>query len=231
MTKVWKVQGAGGTNPLKAKRKVKTNLKTCGVADAQIAKAEKKPEFVKNCMKKLNLAMALAKTNSKSMKTTPNKPEDNRYTLDRWELYLNCCATYHAFFAKEFLQNVKNGDTTLTYSCNTGITITNTRGWWGEFQAWLNEQGIANLLSISMVKATGYIVSSHTRKDWVVFTTKGKNIVFKRDTGVTKGMLYINLRTNKSGLAMIEMVRKNFGSYAKKKIGKAKLSCTVQSMI
>ena len=31
VTKVWKVHGVGGTNPLKTKRKVKPNLKTCDV--------------------------------------------------------------------------------------------------------------------------------------------------------------------------------------------------------
>ena len=82
-----------------------------------------------------------------------------------------------------------------------------------------------------MLEKAGYIVASHTKKDWVVFTPKGKKIVFKRDTGVCKGMPYIDLRTNKAGLAMINTVRKNFESYAKKEIEKAKLSRNVQSKI
>ena len=81
-----------------------------------------------------------------------------------------------------------------------------------------------------MLEKAGYIVASHTKKDWVVFTPKGKKIVFKRDTGVCKGMPYIDLRTYKAGLAMINTVRKNFESYAKKEIEKSKLSCTVQSI-
>ena len=44
-------------------------------------------------------------------------------------------------------------------------------------------------------------------------------------------MLYIDLRNNKAGLAMIETLRKNFESYAKKDIEKDKLPCIVQSMI
>jgi hypothetical protein len=44
-------------------------------------------------------------------------------------------------------------------------------------------------------------------------------------------MPYIDLRTKKVVLAMIETVRKNFESYAKKEIEKAKLSRNVQSMI
>ena len=141
--------------------------------------------------------------------------------MARLILDLASCVTYHSFFAREFLRNIEEGNTTLTGSCNAGTTVTNTRGWWGEFQAWLNKQGIANLLSIPMLEASGYVVFSHTKKDWVVFTSKGKKIVFKRDTGVTKGMPYINLHTNKAGLVMIETVRKNFVSYAKKEIEKA----------
>ena len=44
-------------------------------------------------------------------------------------------------------------------------------------------------------------------------------------------MLYIDLHTTKAGLMMIKPINKNFESYAKKEIEKAKFSCTVQSMI
>ena len=212
----WKVQRVRGTNPLKVKKKIKNNSKSSDANHLCTIKMDGKPASIKSCMKNMTYLVALANAISRSAKTAFKKSEDNRYTLDRWKLYLDSCATYHYFFAKEFLWNIEEGDTTLTGSCNAGTTVTNTRGWWGEFQAWLNKQGIANLLSIPMLEAAGYVVSSHTKKDWVVFTPKGKKIVFKRDTGVTKGMLYIDLRTNKAGLAMINTVRKNVESYAKK---------------
>ena len=129
VTKVWKVLGVHDTNPFKAKKKVKTNLKLHDVEDAPIIKAEEKAVFVKNYTKNLHLVVALASANSKSVKAIPDKSEDNRYTLDRRELYLNSCATYHSFFTKEFLWSINNGDTTLTGSCNAGTTVTNT-GWW-----------------------------------------------------------------------------------------------------
>ena len=44
-------------------------------------------------------------------------------------------------------------------------------------------------------------------------------------------MAYIDLHTNKERLLMIETARKNVESYTKKDIEKAKLSCTVQSLI
>ena len=48
VTKVLKVQGVLGTNPFKAKRKAKTNHKTCDMANSPIIKAEEKPAFLKN---------------------------------------------------------------------------------------------------------------------------------------------------------------------------------------
>ena len=89
---------------------------------------DEKPAFVKNCMKHLDSAVALANASSRSAKVAPKKSIDVRYTLDRWKLYLDSCATYHSFIAKEFLRNIKYGDMTLTGSCNAGTTITNTRG-------------------------------------------------------------------------------------------------------
>ena len=82
---------------------------------------------------------------------------------------------------REFLDRVYPGKTAMNRSCNVGTVTTNTRGFYGEFKVWLNERGIANLLSIPMLENAMYIVSTHTKGDWVVTTPKGKKIVFKRD--------------------------------------------------
>ena len=98
-------------------------------------------------------------------------------------------------------------------------------------ETWLNEQGITSLLSVPVLESAGYIMLSHTKKNWVVFTPKVKKLIFKRHTRVCNGRPYIDLRTNKAGLAMIETIHTNFESNAKiKKSEKAKLSHTVQSM-
>ena len=49
---------------------------------------------------------------------------------------------------------------------------------------WLNDMGIPNLLSIPMLENSGCIVYTHTKKDWVVITPKGRTITFKCDLGV-----------------------------------------------
>ena len=89
------------------------------------------------------------------------------------------------------------GKTAMNVSCNAGTVSTNTRGWYGEFKVWLNERDIANLLSIPMLEDAGYILSTHTKGDWFVTNPKNRKIIFKRDTGVFKGMPYINLREHK----------------------------------
>ena len=62
------------------------------------------------------------------------------------------------------------------------------KGWYKNFQVWLNERGIMNLLSIPMLEEAGDKVSTHTDGDWKVTTPQGTVVVFKRNTGVCKGM-------------------------------------------
>ena len=100
----WKVQGVRGTNPLKAKGRTKTPIKSDDVAKPVTTKATEKPAFVKRCMANLNSVVALANASGRSAKVTVAKPEEARYTLDRWKLYLDSCATYNSIFAKEFLR-------------------------------------------------------------------------------------------------------------------------------
>ena len=78
------------------------------------------------------------------------------------------------------------------------------KGTYGDFQLWINKKGIANIISIPMLEASGYIVSTHTHTDWVVTTPEVKDITFKCYKGVCTGMSYIGLREQKEGLVMIE---------------------------
>ena len=118
------------TNPLKVKKKIKTTSKSSNAYYLNTVKVNKKPAFAKSCMQNINAAVALASANSRSANTAIKKFKYDRYTLDIWKLYLNSCTTYHSFFAKECLTNIKDGDTTSTDSCNVGSTVTNISGWW-----------------------------------------------------------------------------------------------------
>ena len=86
---------------------------------------------------------------------------------------MDSCASYHTFFVKEFLKNIQEGGATMTGRCNTDTTRTSKRGSYGDFKVWLNKKGIANLISIPMLEASGYIVSTHTKGEWKVVTPGG----------------------------------------------------------
>ena len=83
---------------------------------------------------------------------------------------------------------------------------------------WVDEQGMANLLLIPSLEADGYNISYNTKKEWVVTTSNRTRIKFKQDTGLCKGMPYIDMRNFKEGAIMIKTVRKNFENFTKKEI-------------
>ena len=155
----------------------------------------------------------------------------DRFTLDKRMCFLDSCATYHTFFVRDFLDRVYSGKTDMNGSCNTCTVTNTTRGWYGEFKVRLNKRGIYNLLSIPMLEDYGYIVSTHTKVDWVVTTPKSKNISSKGIQECARGVPYINLREHKEGISIIEIVRKKFWGATKREIEKAIQSCTVQMRI
>ena len=79
-------------------------------------------------------------------------------------------------------------------SCNTGTVSTSIKGWCGGFEVWPNKKGIANVFSIPMLAAVGYLVSTHTHGNWVVTSTKRKETIFKQDTGMCNRFSYIDLK-------------------------------------
>ena len=90
---------------------------------------------------------------------------------------------------------------------------------------------MANLLSILCLEADGYNISYNTKKEWAVTTPEGTRIKFKRDTGLCKGMPYIDMINFKEGAIVIKTVRKNLENCTKKEIEVAKLSRATQLMI
>ena len=116
----------------------------------------------------------------------------------------------------------------MSGSSNASTVLLEKKGWCKNFQVWLNERGIVSLLPTPMLEEARYKMSTHTDRDWEVTTLKGEVIVFKRDTGVCKGMPYIDLQDQKEGSAMIETVKKNLVGFIKREIKKADLSCVVQ---
>ena len=101
---------------------------------------------------------------------------------------------------------------------------------------WLDKHRIANLTSIPMLEADGCEVSTETKGDLVVQTPAGENIVFKRDTGICRGVPHIDLRERMDGFALIETIEGNIDKFLENRgsdeeIKRAMLSRTIQKQI
>ena len=100
-------------------------------------------------------------------------------TMDENKLYLDSTDTYHYMFRRWNLNNIRQVDRVLRGNCNAGVTTTSTKGHLCVFDMWLNESGIANLLSIPQLEADGFRVTCDTDTNWVVYTPQGHKIVFQ----------------------------------------------------
>ena len=77
---------------------------------------------------------------------------------------------------KEFLRDITEGSSTMSGSCNAGTVLLQKKGWYKNFQVWLNEKGIVNLLSIPMLEDVGCEVCAHTDRDWEVLRPKRRSL-------------------------------------------------------
>ena len=57
--------------------------------------------------KNTNAAVTLANDSSRSAKTKIETFKNDRYTLERWKLYLESCATYHPCFTKKIYTDTR----------------------------------------------------------------------------------------------------------------------------
>jgi hypothetical protein len=75
-----------------------------------------------------------------------------------------------------------------------------------------------------------------TKREYVVQTPAGENIMSKQDTGVCRGLPYINLCYHMGGFALIETIEDNIDTFldngdSDEKITKAMLFRIVQKQI
>ena len=101
-------------------KETKTTPKSDGKNHVPPIKVGKKPAFVKSYLNMMKtvihttpIGVAMANASDRSVNTAVKKSNDNRYIWNWWKLYLTSCATCHYFFAKEFLIDTQDGDTTL----------------------------------------------------------------------------------------------------------------------
>ena len=127
-------------------------------------------------------------------KHVPQKEQVAWFTLARWKLYLDICVAYHTAFVTWLLNNLEDSDTTLVGNFNDGVTSSSLKGYSGRFHIWVNDNGMAKLLSITCTKEEGCHSEYASDREWVVTTPQGVLIPLKMYTGLTKGMPYIDIR-------------------------------------
>eukprot|EP00804_Cyclotella_cryptica_P009344 CCRYP_009005-RD/>CCRYP_009005-RD protein AED:0.36 eAED:0.36 QI:20/0.12/0.11/1/0/0/9/0/1019 len=162
----------------------------------------------------------------------------DRMTCDRTKLYLDTCATNHTMFATERLEKIHKVGVKLRQHCNAGATTTGRMGYWKGIKFWVNESGIANLLSVPQLEKDGYELEYSTASGWLVHTPAGNTIHFSMDIGMCGGMPFIDLAADpttylsrRDGVAMIQTVRKNFEGYTRRQVKAAKQARDMQAMM
>ena len=84
--------------------------------------------------------------------------------------------------------NIYEGAGEMNGNCNAGNTRMNKRGYNGKLRVWLNENCIANLISIPKLEANGYVFRTDTKGEWQIVTPERETITFKRYKGMCVGM-------------------------------------------
>ena len=110
--------------------------------------------------------------------------------------------------------------TVLQGNYNAVVSTSYEKGLFGICDFCLNEQCIANLLSVPPHEKDGYVLDYITNCDWVVTTPEGKTIFFQKDVGMCNGIPYLDVRGNHNAFVMIQNFREKFGMFTEKQVEK-----------
>ena len=151
-------------------------------------------------------------------------------------VYLDSCATFNQMVDRQTLTNVYESDDHLVAHCNSGTTTTNLKGAFGKLDCWLNEDWIANLLSVPELKKLGYRITYDSVDGFTQVTPPGashdgpRTIRFHEDE---KGLPFIDIDRDAVVFSqtMVDTVRGNMEGFTKKEKIKAKLAYEARGMV
>ena len=82
-----------------------------------------------------------------------------KQSLNTNRFYLDICLIYIQFINAGLLTYVHESETFLYVHQNAGTTSMNMKGEYGSIDFWLNEEGIANIFSIPVLKNLGFYIT------------------------------------------------------------------------
>ena len=114
-----------------------------------------------------------------------NLQDQGKKSVDPNQIYLHNCSTSMQIVNPNLLTNVYQVNTCLYGHCNAGTSSTNRKGVYGKIDCWLNQQGIANIISISVFKKLKYDIK-YDRNDnfWIVYNYGVTVILLEDDQGL-----------------------------------------------
>jgi uncharacterized membrane protein YgcG len=144
-------------------------------------------------------------------------------------LLLDSCSTVNLIASKHMLRDIHMVPTTMHIRCNAGITTTNLKGWLGDFPepVWYNPNGVANILSLFIVKRYYHVRYDSAQHDTITVTKPDGNTWVFAPTG--KGLYALtNLSTD---WAHITTVADRKEEYTKREYRDAVLARKIQNIV
>ena len=117
-----------------------------------------------------------------------------RHTLDKDKLHLDTCSTFHQVITEDHVKSLHKASVPSKGGWNTGITTADYQGCiLDALEAWISEEGIANLASFNIMEESGWTFTYKTGSNFVGTLPNGVKITLKRDKGICKGFPCVNL--------------------------------------
>ena len=145
-------------------------------------------------------------------------------------LLLDSQSTHHVFSNASLLDNIRQVDRSLRIHTQAGTVTTN---WVGDFRGfgtvWYCKGGIANILSLAMVKNKYRVTyDSNENNAFVIHKDDGTTRTFKQSR---KGLYYLDAKGSETGAALVSTVADNKSKYTSYDYSRAVLAREIQKRI
>jgi hypothetical protein len=150
--------------------------------------------------------------------------------LKRHYLYLDTCSTEDQMVVPDYLKNIRKVDSPLTLHTNAGKSETNQRGDLGDTTFWLDENGIANVISLRTLESK-FKVTYDSTKDAGAFLCETPEGVIKFERCPMTGFPYVDMKKYgmKAATMMVQTIRKNYEGYTREEVERAILARKMQA--